>query len=102
VEDGEIGDTLSWSAVRFFVLHLSCCFEVRGWRTSCHNVTSRNFLPGLRDFNDMFFHCETSHIVHSPPHPMCTVRRGDSHNMLLSRAHNINSETLLMIEGDQS
>jgi len=52
VEVCEIGDTLSWSAMRFFVWHLSCCLEVRGWRTSCHNVTSRNFLPSLRDFND--------------------------------------------------
>jgi hypothetical protein len=62
LEDGDIGDTLPWSAMRFFGWHLSCCLEVRGWRTSIHKVTSRNFLPSLRELYDMFFHCETSHI----------------------------------------
>jgi hypothetical protein len=33
VEVCETSDTMSWLAVRFFVLRLSCCLEVRGWRT---------------------------------------------------------------------
>jgi hypothetical protein len=57
----EIGDTLSWSAARFFVWHLLCCLEVRGWRTSCHKVTSRNFLLSLRALYDMFEKRETSY-----------------------------------------
>jgi hypothetical protein len=63
VEVCEIGDTLSWSAMRFFVLHLSCCLDVRGWRTSCHKVTSRNFLLSLRALYDMYEKRETSYTV---------------------------------------
>ena len=66
VEVCEIGDTMSWSAVRFFVLRLSCCLEVRGWRTSCHKVTSRNFLLSLRALYDMYKKDETSYTILLP------------------------------------
>jgi hypothetical protein len=53
-EDGEIVIAPSWSTTLFFVWHSSCCLEVRRWRTSCHKVTSCNFLLILCDFNGFF------------------------------------------------
>jgi hypothetical protein len=53
VEVCEIGDSLSWSAVPFFVWHSSCCLEVRGCRVECNTVTSRDFVPSLRAMYDI-------------------------------------------------
>ena len=57
----EIGDTLSWSAVPFFVRHSSCSLEVRGCQLGCNTLTSRDFVPSLHALYDICEKDETSH-----------------------------------------
>lgn len=56
-----ISNTLSWSAVPFFVWRLSCSLVVRGCRVGGNKVTSLDFILSLRTLYDTYPKCETSY-----------------------------------------
>jgi hypothetical protein len=63
VEACEISDTLSWSAVPFFVRHSSCSLEVQGCQLGCNKVMSPDFLLSLCELHNICENCETSHMA---------------------------------------